>query len=125
MPFFLSYTNLLLLAIPSVWIFILVILAIGFIVVTTQSGNKKSELLREAANSINANGQDHTHSKRVGEFYDQQHDAFLKVYGDTIQAFRTTDITKLLEYQARSMGLKNGMKILDAGCGICGPAIYF
>jgi ubiquinone/menaquinone biosynthesis C-methylase UbiE len=65
------------------------------------------------------------HPVQVGEFYDRHFDDFLKVYGDVIQAFRTTDYSKLLNYEAAAMGLKEGMLVLDAGCGICGPAIYF
>jgi ubiquinone/menaquinone biosynthesis C-methylase UbiE len=61
----------------------------------------------------------------VGEFYNQYNDKFLQVYGDVIQAFRTHDVGKLLDYQIEAMGLKEGMKVVDAGCGICGPAIYF
>ena len=61
----------------------------------------------------------------VGEFYNQYTDKFLQVYGEVIQAFRTHDVTKLLDYQIDAMQLKPGMKVLDAGCGVCGPAIYF
>ncbi len=61
----------------------------------------------------------------VGEFYNKQTNNFLKVYGEVIQAFRTTDVTKLLDYQINAMGLKKGQRILDAGCGVCGPARYF
>ena len=61
----------------------------------------------------------------VGEFYDEFNDAFLKVYGEVIQAFRTSDVTKLLDYQIEAMELKPGVKVVDAGCGVCGPAIYF
>lgn len=61
----------------------------------------------------------------VGEFYNQYNDKFLQVYGDVIQAFRTHDVGKLLDYQIEAMGLKEGMKVVDAGCGVCGPAIYF
>lgn len=64
-------------------------------------------------------------AKDVGEFYDEYNDKFLQVYGDVIQAFRTHDVEKLLDYQIRAMGLKEGMKVVDAGCGVCGPAIYF
>jgi 2-polyprenyl-3-methyl-5-hydroxy-6-metoxy-1,4-benzoquinol methylase len=64
-------------------------------------------------------------AQEVGEFYDATTDAFLKVYGDVIQAFRTHDLSHLLEYQAQAMHLQPGMRILDAGCGVCGPAIYF
>jgi ubiquinone/menaquinone biosynthesis C-methylase UbiE len=65
------------------------------------------------------------HAKAVGEFYDRTNEAFLKVYGDVIQAFRTRDLSNLLGYQANVMQLQSGMKVLDAGCGICGPAMYF
>ncbi len=61
----------------------------------------------------------------VGDFYNQYTDKFLQVYGQVIQAFRTHDVTKLLDYQIEAMQLKAGMKVLDAGCGVCGPAIYF
>ncbi len=61
----------------------------------------------------------------VGDFYNRYSDKFLQVYGQVIQAFRTTDISKLLDYQIEAMQLKAGMKVLDAGCGVCGPALYF
>jgi len=63
--------------------------------------------------------------QEVGEFYNEQTDNFLKVYGKVIQAFRTKDVSVLLEYQKNTMGLKEGQLVLDAGCGVCGPAIYF
>lgn len=61
----------------------------------------------------------------VGEFYDKQTDNFLKVYGEVIQAFRTNKIEDLLDYQIASIGLESGQRVLDAGCGVAGPAIYF
>jgi ubiquinone/menaquinone biosynthesis C-methylase UbiE len=61
----------------------------------------------------------------VGRFYDATHDAFIKVYGEVIQAFRTRDVTKLLDYQIESIGLQPGQRVLDAGCGVCGPALHF
>lgn len=63
--------------------------------------------------------------KDVGDFYNRQTDNFLKVYGEVIQAFRTKNIHTLLNHQAGQMDLKDGMRLLDAGCGVCGPAIYF
>lgn len=65
------------------------------------------------------------HAAAVGRFYDEQADAFMRVYGDVIQAFRTTDVTRLLDYEAKAMELAPGMKVLDAGCGVGAPAIYF
>lgn len=63
--------------------------------------------------------------KDVAKFYNEQTDNFLRVYGKVIQAFRTKDVSALLNYQIQAIGLKAGMKVLDAGCGVCGPAIHF
>jgi ubiquinone/menaquinone biosynthesis C-methylase UbiE len=62
---------------------------------------------------------------RVAEFYDAHVDAFARVYGDVIQALRTTDVTRLLDIEAATMDLKPGEQALDAGCGVCGPAMHF
>lgn len=67
----------------------------------------------------------HYEAKDVGIFYNKQTNNFLKVYGEVIQAFRTTDVTKLLDYQIEAIGLEKGQRVLDAGCGVCGPARYF
>lgn len=68
---------------------------------------------------------DDSHARGVGEFYDAHHGDFLSVYGEVIQAFRTKDIIDLLNYQINSIGLRPGLKVLDAGCGIAAPAIHF
>lgn len=65
------------------------------------------------------------HSQKVGAFYDEFHDQFMNVYGEIIQAFRTKDVEKLLEYELNSIGIKDGDRILDCGCGVGGPARYF
>jgi ubiquinone/menaquinone biosynthesis C-methylase UbiE len=65
------------------------------------------------------------HSKKVGAFYDRYHQQFLRVYGSVIQAFRTKDVSALLDYQIKAMGLKDGQRLLDAGCGIAAPTIHF
>ena len=49
----------------------------------------------------------------------------MRVYGQVIQAFRTRDVTDLLNYQIRSIGLQAGQRVLDAGCGVAAPAIHF
>jgi ubiquinone/menaquinone biosynthesis C-methylase UbiE len=61
----------------------------------------------------------------VGRFYDDHHKAFLQVYGNVIQAFRTKNVADLLDYQVESMGLADGQRVLDAGCGVAGPAMHF
>lgn len=63
--------------------------------------------------------------KNVKEFYNLHHESFIQVYGNVIQAFRTNNLNNLLDYQFESAGFKSGDKLLDAGCGVCGPAIHF
>lgn len=65
------------------------------------------------------------HSQSVGEFYNINHDAFIQVYGEIIQAFRTNNLENILNYQIEQIGLKEEHRVLDAGCGVCGPARYF
>ena len=65
------------------------------------------------------------HPKNVGDFYNKNHGAFLQVYGEIIQAFRTNNLSTILDYQIQSIGLKKEHRVLDAGCGVCGPARYF
>jgi cyclopropane fatty-acyl-phospholipid synthase-like methyltransferase len=71
--------------------------------------------------------QEHSLSPAAGvaDFYNATTDKFLQVYGEVIQAFRTKNVEDYLEYTIVSAELQNGQHILDAGCGVCGPAIYF
>lgn len=64
-------------------------------------------------------------SADVADFYDSTTDKFMEVYGDIIQAFRTNDVRDYLDYTIQSAELHDGQKILDAGCGVGGPASYF
>lgn len=61
----------------------------------------------------------------VATFYDQTTDKFLEVYGEIIQAFRTNNVADYLNYTAQSMQLTDDMYVIDAGCGVCGPACHF
>jgi ubiquinone/menaquinone biosynthesis C-methylase UbiE len=63
--------------------------------------------------------------KAVQDFYNANTDKFIEVYGETIQAFRTKDVKDYLSYTIQSAELKDGQQILDAGCGVGGPAAYF
>lgn len=58
-------------------------------------------------------------------YYDKWTDKYLESYGDIFQAIRPSSDEKLLKYLQESIGIKNGMKLLDAGCGVCGPSVYF
>jgi len=57
--------------------------------------------------------------------YDKNHNCYLNHYGDTFQAHRPADIEELHAYLNRHIGFTAGDKVLDAGCGVCGPAMYF
>jgi ubiquinone/menaquinone biosynthesis C-methylase UbiE len=61
----------------------------------------------------------------VGEYYNETTDKFLNVYGEIIQAFRTKNIDEYLDYTILNAKITDGMRLLDAGCGVCGPAAYF
>jgi cyclopropane fatty-acyl-phospholipid synthase-like methyltransferase len=63
-------------------------------------------------------------STETATFYDKNTDKFLNVYGEVIQAFRTKNVNDYLDYTIESAELKNGQSILDAGCGVGGPASY-
>lgn len=63
--------------------------------------------------------------EEVKAYYDKMTASYLSIYGDVIQAFRPTRKKDLLQYIAKSCGLKKGMRVLDAGCGVAGPAIFF
>lgn len=58
-------------------------------------------------------------------YYDKWTDKYLDCYGDIFQAVRPESDEAFLSYLKEGIGLADGMKMLDAGCGICGPSIYF
>ncbi len=62
---------------------------------------------------------------QVRHFYNDNTDKFLEVYGEVIQAFRTNQVSDYLDYTIQSAELADGQRILDAGCGVGGPATYF
>lgn len=61
----------------------------------------------------------------VRDYYDETTEKFLEVYGEIIQAFRTKNVSEYLEYTIENLKIEEGMVLLDAGCGVGGPAIYF
>ncbi|MDB5281426.1 MAG: Methyltransferase type 11 [Bacteroidota bacterium] len=65
------------------------------------------------------------HVTTVDKHFTVLNNRYLNVYGDVIEASRTKDPGEMLAYLANGAGIKNGMKLLDAGCGVCGPARYF
>lgn len=61
----------------------------------------------------------------VKHFYNATTDKFMEVYGQIIQAFRTQNVNEYLDYTAQKIGLSDMDKVLDAGCGVAGPAVHF
>lgn len=61
----------------------------------------------------------------VQEHYETFNEIYQEAYGDTLQAYGPSDTKKMLAFQSEFARLDDGMRVLDAGCGICGPSIYF
>ena len=61
----------------------------------------------------------------IAHYYDAWTAKYLEVFGDTLQAYRTKDLNATHQYMLERAGLKDGQNVLDAGCGVCGPSIYF
>ncbi len=61
----------------------------------------------------------------VERYYDEWTGRYMDVYGDMIQAFRSSEDAGTLDYIANSIGFAKGDRVLDAGCGVGGPARYF
>ncbi len=66
-----------------------------------------------------------SNAEAVGAFYNKTTDQFLEVYGEIIQAFRTNNVEDYLDYTIESAQLGEHQLVLDAGCGVCGPSLYF
>lgn len=58
-------------------------------------------------------------------YYDKWTQEYLKWYGNIFQAARPDSDEEFLDYYIQSMGIQDGMRLLDAGCGVGGPSIYF
>ncbi len=82
-------------------------------------------LLKKGVEPVKAKAVSTNTPQSVSKFYNETTDKFLAVYGEIIQAFRTNDVEEYLNYTAQSMQLQSGMKAIDAGCGVCGPACHF
>lgn len=61
----------------------------------------------------------------VEAYYERETAMYLKTYGTIVQAARPASDDEFLNYFIKSMNIQDGQKLLDAGCGFCGPSIYF
>lgn len=63
---------------------------------------------------------------RVRSYWESAHDLYLAHVGTSFQAGRITAGRSMRDsnvWLARAAGLRRGLRVLDAGCGVCGPAI--
>lgn len=64
--------------------------------------------------------------KTAGEFYNEMTGKFLEIYdGNTIQGHRPKDLEELHRYIIEQADLHKWNRMLDAGCGVCGPSVFF
>jgi len=68
--------------------------------------------------------QDHTLDD-VKKYYDEKTAVYLEGFGEVFQGSRPSSTSDLLDYILKAADIYDGDSILDAGCGICGPSIYF
>ncbi len=61
----------------------------------------------------------------VERYYDEWTQRYLEVGENLIEACRPARTEDLLSYYVTSIGLRPGQHLLDAGCGVCGPAVFF
>lgn len=61
----------------------------------------------------------------VGSFYDTKTDTFREVYGGAVQVFQLRTDDHSLKRQLELLDIRDGDVLLDAGCGLCGPALFF
>jgi len=62
---------------------------------------------------------------KVATYYDSYTSKYLEVVPSAIQSHRSENETEMFEYFLNVMGIEDDMHLLDVGCGVCGPAVYF
>jgi 2-polyprenyl-3-methyl-5-hydroxy-6-metoxy-1,4-benzoquinol methylase len=62
-------------------------------------------------------------SAEVERYYDEWHQRYVDGFGDVLQTFRSQDPTTFLVELGELAGLQPGLRVLDAGCGVGGPAL--
>lgn len=67
---------------------------------------------------------DDLNPERVGQYYDEWTPSYLSWFGRTFQACRPGELDQLHRYIMERSRIRDGERILDAGCGVCGPSIY-
>ncbi|MBE9257023.1 class I SAM-dependent methyltransferase [Dolichospermum sp. LEGE 00246] len=79
-----------------------------------------SGVIRQAGTPINQ----HTVAD-VTNYYNEWTQSYIEGFGEVFQGSRPDSTDELLDYIIGAAQLEDGMTVLDAGCGVCGPAIAF
>jgi cyclopropane fatty-acyl-phospholipid synthase-like methyltransferase len=61
----------------------------------------------------------------VAAYYDDWTERYEAVFGDVFQHLKAADHAELLDHMVEITAMQDGERLLDAGCGICGPARHF
>ncbi len=61
----------------------------------------------------------------IARYYDDWTERYLEVSEEIIQAYRPQSTEELLNYYLKTINIKDGDTVLDAGCGTGGPALFF
>ena len=61
----------------------------------------------------------------VTNYYNEWTQSYIEGFGEVFQGSRPDSTDELLDYIIGAAQLEDGMTVLDAGCGVCGPAIAF
>ena len=61
----------------------------------------------------------------VVEHWEKYGQAYVDVCGDVLQAGRPSNVEELLNHFMASAQIEDGQHLLDAGCGVAGPAVWF
>lgn len=93
--------------------------------------NQKSELIKKSISNyvdqpkeiIQKDKKTHNTPQDVEKYYEEWTDRYIEGFGQVFQALLTDNVEDLIYYIGETIGIWDGMRILDAGCGICGPAI--
>src|SRR5258706_6001529 len=65
----------------------------------------------------------HYSSNDIKQYYEEWTPRYIESFGEVFQGRSAQNLDQLMDYYIQSAGIKPGMKLVDAGCGICGPAI--
>ena len=85
-----------------------------------QSANQIQRVQRNARQAINQYS-----TSDVKQYYDKMTSSYIQGFGEVFQGSRPDSTDELVDYLIEAARLQDNLTILDAGCGICGPAIMF